>query len=117
MKTIFTITIVFIMIVIFSCKRGKEMKTDSGFKYILYTESNGPKARIGNYITMTMVYKNNNDSVLFDSRSNGKPIRFRLEKIPFKGSFEDGLTYLSTNDSATFYVPADSLYNFLYKLR
>src|SRR5205085_909403 len=68
-------------------------------------------------ITMSMVYRNDKDSILFDSRKNGKPIRFRLEKIPFKGSFEDGLTYLSEKDSATFYVPADSLYNYLYKSR
>jgi FKBP-type peptidyl-prolyl cis-trans isomerase len=64
-----------------------------------------------------MTYRNSKDSLLFDSRLNGNPIRFRLEKIPFKGSFEDGLTYLSSGDSATFFVPADSLYNYLYKSR
>ena len=110
---------VFVLIFLFSvsCKKGKEMKTESGFKYILYTESKGPKAQIGDYITMDMVYRNNKDSILFDSRLNGSPIRFRLEKIPFKGSFEDGITYLAANDSATFFVPADSLYNFLYTER
>jgi FKBP-type peptidyl-prolyl cis-trans isomerase FkpA len=114
------IEIIFLAIIIcfFSCTKGKRMKTADGFKYILYTESNGPKAQIGNYITMVMVYKNSKDSILFDSRiSNKTPIRFRLEKIPFRGSFEDGLTYMSKNDSATFFVPADSLYNYLYKSR
>lgn len=93
------------------------MKTAEGFNYVLYTESTGEKAKVGDYITMEMVYRNSKDSVLYDSRINKSPIRFRLEKIPFKGSFEDGLTYLAENDSATFFVPADSMYNYMYKKR
>ena len=104
-----------IVISVLSCKKGKEFKTNAGFKYILYTDSKSPKAKIGDYITMKMVYRNNDDSILFDSRINGSPIRFRLEKIPFTGSFEEGLTYLAANDSATFFVPADSLLKYLYK--
>ncbi len=93
-----------------SCQKGKEMKTDSGFKYILYTESKGPKPKLGDYVTIILTYKNDKDSVLFDWKKSGTPIRFQLEKFPFKGSFEEGLTFISENDSATFYVPADSLY-------
>ena len=115
MKKILTALILGILISMLSCKKGKELKTDAGFKYILYTDSKGPKAKIGNYVTLTMVYRNSDDSILYDSRVNGADIRFRLERIPFKGSFEDGLTYLAVNDSATFYVPADSLNNYIYK--
>ncbi len=92
-----------------ACKKGKELKTESGFKYRLYTESKGKKAQLGDYVIIDMVYKTENDSVLYDSRS-GTPLRFKLENIPFLGSYEDGLTNLSEGDSATFYVPADSLY-------
>jgi FKBP-type peptidyl-prolyl cis-trans isomerase len=112
-----TVALLLCIVTFFSCKKGKEMKTDSGFKYILFTESKGPKVQIGDYVTMIMVYKNSKDSILFDSRKNGMPIRFKLEKIPFPGSYEEGLTYLSENDSARFFVPADSLYNYLYKSR
>ena len=115
MKITRAILILFFSFFLAGCKKGKELKTSSGFKYVLYTESKGAKAKIGNYITMEMAYRNSNDSILFDSKRNGAPIRFRLEKIPFRGSFEEGLTYLAIGDSATFYVPADSLYNFLYK--
>ena len=100
-----------------SCRNGKEMKTDSGFRYILFTDSKGEKAQLGDYITMVMVYRNSEDSIMFDSRKNENPIRFRLEKIPFKGSYEDGLTYLAENDSARFIVSADSLYKYLYSSR
>ena len=111
-----TVTFLILIIIAFiSCKKGKELKTESGLKYILYTESTGTKAKIGDYVTLELVYRNNNDSVLFDSRDNKIPIRFRLEKIPFVGSFEEALTYLSANDSATVFVPADSLYKYLHK--
>src|SRR4051812_21927519 len=99
---------------VLACKKGKEFKTESGFKYVLYTESKGTKPKIGDYVTLIMTYKNENDSVLFDYKKNGGPVRFQLERIPFKGSFEDGLQYISENDSATFYVPADSLYALYY---
>ncbi len=101
---------------IISCKKkGREYKTDSGFKYILYTEGKGQKPQLGDYVTIELVYRTQKDSVLFDSRKNQSPMRFKLERIPFQGSYEEGLTFLSVGDSATFYVPADSLYEFYYK--
>ncbi len=99
---------------IIACKQGKEYVTDSGFKYRLYTENKGAKPQIGDYVTIELVYRTS-DSVLFDSRINKTQMRFKLEQIPFKGSYEEGLTYLSEGDSATFYVPADSLYNYYYR--
>ena len=101
---------------LFGCnlKKGEEKKTESGFKYIIYTKSEGQKIQLGDYVTLIMVYRNDKDSILFDSRNSALPLRFQLDKIPFKGSFEDGLLNLAKNDSATFYVPADSLYAYLF---
>jgi len=93
-----------------SCKKGKEHITESGLKYRLYTNSSGKRAKAGDYVTIEMVYKTAGDSILFDSRLNESPMRFKLEDIPFPGSYEEGLTYLSEGDSATFYVSSDSLY-------
>ncbi len=93
-----------------SCKKGKEHITESGLKYRLYTNSMGKRAKAGDYLTIEMVYKTAGDSILFDSRLNETPMRFKLEEIPFPGSYEEGLTYLSEGDSATFYVSSDSLY-------
>ena len=108
--SLFTLSLIAI-----SCRKGKEMKTDSGFNYTLYTESKGPKPKLGDYVTILLSYRNENDSVFFDWKKSGVPIRFQLERIPFIGSFEDGLISLSENDSATFFVPADSLYNEYFK--
>lgn len=98
-----------------ACKKGKELRTDSGFKYVLYTDSKGKKAQIGDYVTIELVYRTSKDSVLFDSRKNASPLRFKLEKIPFQGSYEEGLILLAEGDSATFYVPADSLYEYYFR--
>ncbi|HRH67521.1 MAG TPA: FKBP-type peptidyl-prolyl cis-trans isomerase [Bacteroidia bacterium] len=112
MKKLIILSFGLIALFISACKKGKEMTTNSGFRYVLYTDVKGPNPQLNDYVTIEMVYRTADDSVLFDSRENSRPLRFELEKIPFKGSYEDGLTYLCAGDSATFYVPADSMYNF-----
>lgn len=105
-------TILFV-IIITSCRKSKELKTPSGFRYILYTSSNGIKPQPGDYITISLLARTEEDSVLFDSRKKSEPLRFSLDNIPFPGSYEEGLLELSKGDSATFFVPADSLYRYL----
>lgn len=106
----------FCLIVLFnSCKKGKEYVSESGLRYRLYTENTGLKPSLGDYVVIELVYRTKDDSVLFDSRINNTPMRFKLERIPFKSSYEEGLTYLAEGDSATFYIPADSLYNYYYR--
>lgn len=93
----------------FSCKRSNEKHTASGMKYIVHKENQGTKAKLRDFVTIEMVYKTETDSVLFDSRQNKMPMRFQLEKPPFAGSMEEGLTYMAVGDSATFFVSADSM--------
>lgn len=95
---------------LFSCSNTKQKQTLSGMKYTVYRESNGKKPKVGDWVTVQMVYKEDNDSVLFDSRAYGRPLRFALPEPKFAGSFEEGLMYLGEGDSATFYVNADSMY-------
>ena len=103
--------------ILVSCRNGKTRRTDSGMKYILYTDNKGVKPVLGDYVTFEMVYKTEEDSVLFDSRINKAPFRIQLSHIPFRGSMEEGLTYLSEGDSATFFVSADSLLKNLFSKR
>lgn len=101
--------------VVFSCKMNHEQKTESGLRYIIHNTPSGARKIVkGNYITLVMTYRDDRDSLLFDSKTIGSDIRFPLEKIPFHGSFEEGLTLLSKGDSATFFVSADSMYQYLF---
>src|SRR5690242_17720986 len=88
----------------YSCKREKKAKAKTGLTYYIYRENKGPKPEVGDWVTVEMVYKDEQDSILFDSRKGGKPLRFAVRQSPFVGSFEEGLTYLSEGDSVTFFV-------------
>src|SRR6187431_1764677 len=103
-------TFILVAGIIASCKDGKEKKAPSGMKYIVYKELNGKKPETGDWVTVEMVYKQENDSVLFDSRNLGKPLRFELPPSKFEGSFEEGLRLIGEGDSASFFVNADSMY-------
>jgi FKBP-type peptidyl-prolyl cis-trans isomerase FkpA len=98
-----------ILLAIISCKPNNEKRTASGMRYILHAHKDrGRKPVKGDYVTVRMVYRDANDSVLFDSRV--KPARFQLRQSPFAGSMEEGLMELSEGDSATLFVSADSMY-------
>jgi len=98
-----------------ACKKGSTRHTPSGMKYIVYKENQGVKPVAGDYVTFEMVYKTESDSVLFDSRKNQSPFRIQMEKIPFKGSLEEGLSCLSEGDSATFFISSDSLLKYVIR--
>jgi len=107
-----------ILVALFSCKhenKPQELKTESGYKYVLLDESkNGVHPKLGDYVTIQMQVINSKDSVIFNTERNKLPFRTQLQTIPFKGSYEDGLRSISEGDSAEFYVPSDSLYRHFY---
>ena len=99
-----------------SCKKspypGYE-KDESGFYYKFYSQSKeGTKPKTGDVITLKMVYKNNKDSILFNSKNINATgtIEFPLGESTFKGSFEDAVRKMSLGDSASFLILADSVY-------
>jgi FKBP-type peptidyl-prolyl cis-trans isomerase FkpA len=99
-----------ILLITVSCKPGREKRTPTGMRYILYEHKEGRKPVKGDYVTVNMVYTDAKDSVLYDSRIGNKPVRFQLRSSPFIGSMEEGLMELSAGDSATLFVSADSMY-------
>src|SRR5689334_10094733 len=110
--------LVLIALIIFlaSCKKEEKYKTtDTGLRYIFHTEHKGKSPRENNYVTLDMVYKMENDSVLYNSRQTGMPMRYQLQKPPFGGALEEGITMMSEGDSATFYVSADSMFEKVFK--
>ena len=85
--------------------------SDTGLKYRIYDQHDGArKPKIGDVITINLVLKNSKDSTLRDTYKEGKPLQVMLQAPPFKGSFEEGLAMLAKEDSASFYVSADSLF-------
>ncbi|MFM1912684.1 MAG: Peptidylprolyl isomerase [Bacteroidota bacterium] len=76
-------------------------------------DENAVKLQDGDIVSFDVVIKNHKDSILQDSRDQGRPGRalIRANDVPgqFKGTFDMGLRLLSVGDSATIFVPIDSL--------
>ena len=57
------------------------------------------------------ITKNNQDSLLFDSKVNpGGLVTLQLSAPSYKGDLMEGLAMMHQGDSATFFVPADSFF-------
>ena len=101
-----------VLLLVSSCVKEEKYKiTESGLHYIKYTEHSTRKPQAGEYVTLNMLYKLENDSVLFDSREAHVPMRYQLRKPTFKGAVEEGIMMLSEGDSASFFVSADSMFD------
>jgi len=81
-------------------------KTDSGLLYKFHEKNTSRKAEIGDFITVEMRYKTNEDSLLFDG--NGETIPLELIAPVFPGDINEALAMMSKGDSATFIIRADS---------
>src|ERR1041385_1582707 len=104
-------TFVVVAMLFVSCTQKVKYKTtDTGLRYIFHSQHKGKTARENYYVTLDMVYKLENDSVLYDSREAGMPLRYRLTKPPFEGALEEGIMMMSEGDSATFMISADSMF-------
>lgn len=99
------------MIFLSSCGSKDGFKTtDTGLKYIMHTKIEGKKPVNGDILTLNMIYKTETDSILFNTFTKEKPVKTPLTEPTFKGSLEEGFAMMSAGDSATFIIPADSLF-------
>lgn len=81
-------------------------KDDSGLLYKFHEKTENRKAEVGDFITIEMKYKTNEDSLLFDG--TGKTIPLELVKPVFAGDINQALAMMRQGDSATFVIRADS---------
>lgn len=86
--------------------------TNSGLEYKFVRKGEGEKPQKGQVLTLNMTYKNDKDSVLFNSADLGTtvPIQYTDSIPPEAGAIEEGFTMLNKGDSAIFKVTAHNLY-------
>jgi FKBP-type peptidyl-prolyl cis-trans isomerase len=99
-------------------------KTDlsTGVRYLFFKhDKGGVKPAIGDIAFVRLIYKRDDDSLLFDSHNTGGPDSSGMVpltlSLSFKGSLEQGVTLMATGDSASFLVSADSIYSKIFKLK
>jgi FKBP-type peptidyl-prolyl cis-trans isomerase FkpA len=115
MKKIFSILTPLVLLTLFAFKdEGGMKKNKNGLFYKLVKNDKkvkeGKKAKKGDLLTMEVVYKTEKDSVLFDSKKNGRPIQVEMRKPLYKGSLEEGFAMMRKGDSALFKTVADSFF-------
>ncbi len=84
-------------------------QTKDGVLYKMMVTTNSPKAKMGDVLTVNYVERTQNDSVLFNSRSTGRPFMLMVSEAIFKGDPRASLTMVGVGDSISFMVPIDSL--------
>jgi FKBP-type peptidyl-prolyl cis-trans isomerase len=94
----------------FAQKKNDFLKTPSGLEYKIYKHGGKVKPVAGDLIKTILVYANQKDSVIFDSRVSRPENVFELLAPTFKGSLEEGMLMMAIGDSAIFKVNADSVY-------
>lgn len=100
-----------VLIAVLAACNSNRVEEKDGLKYQFHDhDSNGKLAKMGDIMTFHLTLKNAKDSVLKDSHKEGAPVVAQVQKAQFKGAFEQGLLLLAKGDSATFFVPVDSLF-------
>jgi len=100
---------------VFAQQKNGFLKTASGLEYKIYRNGGKVKPVAGDLINTIVVYTNQKDSVLFDSRISRPENVFELLASTFKGSLEEGMMLMAIGDSAIFKVNADSVYAKTFK--
>jgi len=107
------LSILFI-VAFFSCSEpgDKYKTTGSGLEYKYLKENRkGETVYVDDYIELKFSYRNNKDSVLFDSDEIGSSIKMRLKPSMYMASFEEAVKMLKTGERALFKIPADLFYS------
>lgn len=90
-----------------SCKQFK--KGEGDMMYQIHEDKSGETIKEGDFISMNVVEKTEEDSVLYSSYDYDRPSLLQQQKSMFKGDLFAGLAMLSEGDSATFKVNIDSM--------
>jgi FKBP-type peptidyl-prolyl cis-trans isomerase FkpA len=111
----------------FKCVAGdtkSNYKTDpgTGVKYLFLKQNrNAVKPVMGDVVFIHLLYKREDDSLLFDSHTPGRSDSGGVLPLTltsgFKGSLEQGIAMMGIGDSASFLVNADSIYLKVFRLK
>jgi len=115
-KSRFYLCFFVVAIVLYSCSGVDDYNTtESGLKYKFFIKNeDGLKPKANDIIVVDMMYKTENDSIIFDTKELiGAPFRMKL-KAPHdkQGTIDEGLSMMRVGDSAQFLVDAEAFFIF-----
>ncbi len=89
------------------CQQFK--KGEGGMLYKIHTDKDGPTIKDGDFISINVVQKTDDDSVMYSSYEYDRPAFLNVQKPGYKGDIFSALGLLSEGDSATFKMDIDTL--------
>ncbi len=84
--------------------------TENGLEYEIFTKNEGEKIKLNDYVRFDMKYYNDKDSLIFDSKTQKRPVELVCSAPYFKADLNEALMLLTNGDSAMFKIAADSLF-------
>ena len=87
-------------------------RTEGGLRYKkIETTEGSEQAEQGDIVTMSLLYKTEGDSVLFNSANNPAPFMVRIAEPNYPGDLMEGFATLAEGDSVHFVANADTFFN------
>lgn len=122
-KTLLSVALVLAALAfsLFSCNQGNNLpdgfkKNEQGLIYKYHNHGTGEATpKEGDFVTLSMSYTDG-DTVLFDSKKLGYPMKLPMIKSTFKGDVYDGLSMMKVGDSVSIMCNADSVFLKLFRM-
>ncbi len=108
-RILYTVAFVGITTAWIGCKSGDGFdKTESGllYKHVVVNDKT-PNAKVGDLVTLGVLYKTESDSELLNTYKVGRPVKLQLREPSYKGSLEEGFAMMHAGDSSIFKLQAD----------
>ena len=88
-------------------QKSKVFRTNSGIFYTLSDSSNGNSPKVGDYVWMHLLKKNNDGIEIFNTQLFSAPdgIEMQIKKPKFDGDIEEIFTYMKSGDTAFVKIP------------
>ncbi len=104
---------VMLLPLLFQACGSQERTTPQGLKYTVITEGEGEVVDKGEYLVLNMLYKDDNDSIWFNTEKRGIPINIQKKDsvwVGLEGSIQEVFYELKKGDSITFNVTVEDLF-------
>jgi FKBP-type peptidyl-prolyl cis-trans isomerase len=111
-------SLLFTGLLITSCngkKKDNYQLTDSGLRYRFIEQMKGRKPQPGDIMRVHLLYRDVKGRVLYNSNELGDAFVLQLTEPSFKGGLEEGFALMGEGDSAIFLLPADSVFDKMFK--
>ncbi|WDF55618.1 FKBP-type peptidyl-prolyl cis-trans isomerase [Mucilaginibacter sp. KACC 22063] len=90
--------------------KAQMQQTSQGAQYQIFTQSTGPKIKVGDIVTLNLINKTEKDSVLFSTYTAGAPTQVQVQPTQNIADLMAIFPLLSNKDSVLVKIPADSVF-------